>query len=136
MFTTAERNFPIDGEPLPRVPEHKATGWAEYIQNLGDNGTLTYLTTLSWTDEFPAAGRPVPATPLVMAPDFLRWDARVSWKSATDNWNLSAFVNNITDELGVRNQFDYGESQGHRRVIEPTNPRMWGLEIQYKFGAF
>ena len=133
IFTVAERNLLIDGQPLPRVPKHKGTGWAEYVQSLGDRGRLTYLTSLAWTDEFPAAGRPTTANPLAIAPSFLRWDARVSWTSASEQWTVSGYVNNITDDLGVRNQFTYGESQGYRRVIEPTNPRWWGLEVQYKF---
>ncbi len=136
IFTVAERNLLIDGQPLPRVPKHKATGWAEYVQSLGDRGKITYLTSIAWTDEFPAAGRPTTANPLAIAPSFLRWDARVSWTNANEQWNVAGFVNNITDELGVRNQFTYPESQGYRRVIEPTNPRWWGIEVQYKFGAF
>jgi iron complex outermembrane receptor protein len=136
VFSQAERNFGIDGEPLPRVPKHKFTGWAEYVLRLGDNGTVTFLTSVAYTDEFPAAGRPLPATPLVTAPDYTRWDARVGWASAAGQWNVSAFVNNITDEVGVRNQFVYSELEGHRRVVEPTNPRMYGLEVQFKFGEF
>ena len=136
IFTVAERNLLIDGQPLPRVPRHKATGWAEYVQSLGNRGRLTYLTSLAWTDEFPAGGRPTTANPLAIAPSFLRWDARVSWTNVSEQWSVSGFVNNITDDLGVRNQFTYGESQGYRRVIEPTNPRWWGIEVQYKFGAF
>jgi outer membrane receptor protein involved in Fe transport len=136
LYTVAERNFGIDDEPLPRVPEHKFTGWAEYVVQLGDNGKLTFLTSVSYTGEFQAAGRPVPESPLSLAPDYIRWDARASWSSANDQWGVSAFVNNITNDIGVRNQFDYGEAEGHRRVIEPTNPRMAGLEIQYKFGAY
>ncbi len=136
VYSLAERNFPIDDEPLPRVPENKFTGWAEYVLELGDNGKVTFLTSVAYTGEFQAAGRPVPESPLSVAPEYIRWDARVTWNSANEQWGVSGFVNNITDDLGVRNQFTYPESQGHRRVIEPTNPRMAGLEIQYKFGAF
>ncbi len=136
VYSLAERNFPIDDEPLPRVPENKFTGWAEYVLELGDNGKVTFLTSVAYTGEFQAAGRPVPESPLSVAPEYIRWDARVTWNSANEQWGVSGFVNNIMDDLGVRNQFTYPESQGHRRVIEPTNPRMAGLEIQYKFGAF
>ena len=31
IFTVAERNLLIDGQPLPRVPRRKATGWAEHL---------------------------------------------------------------------------------------------------------
>ena len=136
LFTVSERNFAIDDEPLPRVPKEKATAWVEYVLSLGDNGKLTFMTSVAYTGEFQAAGRPVPESPLSLAPDYVRWDARATWTSADEQWTVSGFVNNITNDIGVRNQFDYGESQGQRRVIEPTNPRMAGLEVSYKFGAF
>ena len=136
IYTLAELRVPIDGEPLPRVPFHKATAWAEYTQSLGSNGRVVYLTSINWTDEFPAAGRPLRDGPLTTAPAFARWDARISWTSASEQWNVSGFVNNILDNVGVRNMFTYGIWEGHRRAIEPTNPRMWGLEVQYKFGSF
>ena len=50
--------------PLPRVPRRNATGLAEYVQSLDDRGRLTYLTSLAWTDEFPAAGRPPKGWPI------------------------------------------------------------------------
>ncbi|MCY4215059.1 MAG: TonB-dependent receptor [Gammaproteobacteria bacterium] len=136
VYTLEELKVPIDGEPLPRVPKHKATIWAEYTQQLGNAGKVIYLTSVNWTGEFPAAGRPLRDGPLVTAPEFARWDGRVSWTSASEQWNVSGFVNNILDDVGVRNMFTYGMWNGYRRAIEPTNPRMWGLEVQYKFGAF
>ena len=136
VYSLNELKVPIDGEPLPRVPFHKATAWAEYTQNLGNNGRVIYLTSINWTDEFPAAGRPLRDGPLTTAPAFARWDARISWMSASEQWNVSGFVNNILDKVGVRNMFTYGQWEGYRRAIEPTNPRMWGVEVQYKFGAF
>ena len=36
IFTVAERILLIDGQPLPRVPKYIATGWAEYVQSLGN----------------------------------------------------------------------------------------------------
>ena len=57
IFTVAERNLLIDGQALPRVPRHKATGWAEYVQRLGNRGRITYLTSLAWThSNHPSAG--------------------------------------------------------------------------------
>ena len=50
IFTVTERNLLIDGQPLPQVPRHKGTGWAEYVQSLGNRGRLTYITSIAWTD--------------------------------------------------------------------------------------
>jgi outer membrane receptor protein involved in Fe transport len=136
LYSDEERKVSVKGEPLPRVPENKATVWAEYTMQLGDHGSVVWLTSLNWTDEFQAAGSPRPATPLVVAPDYMRWDARVSWTSASGQWNVSGFVNNILNEVGVRNMDWENGWRNYVYTVEPTNPRMGGLEVQYKFGAF
>ena len=136
VFSEAELEVDIDGEPVPRIPENKLTLWAEYTLNLGDNGNVIFLSSLNWTDEFAARGSPRPETPLTVAPDFLRWDARVTWNSANGQWGVSGFVNNITNDIGVRNMNVEDQFQNFRYTVEPTNPRMAGLEIQYKFGAY
>ena len=136
LYTPQELLFSIEGRQLPRVPKHKLASWAEYAWSLGDLGNMTLSSTFAWTDEFPAAGRPVGDLAIDIAPAFMRWDARLAWASADRAWEVTGFVNNITDEIGIRNVFTYGEQQGYRRVIEPTLPRMAGLEVQYRFGAY
>lgn len=136
LFTSEERKVLIDGESLPRIPKIKWTAWAEYTHQLGDNGKLVGVTTLSYTDEFPAAGRPLPEGPLVMAPEFYRWDARLSWVSSDEQWTVTGYVNNITNDVGTRNMFTYGSQGAYKRGVEPTNPRMAGIELNYKFGAY
>ncbi len=136
VFTEAELQVSIDGEPVPRIPENKATLWGEYTLNLGDNGKVVFLSSINWTDEFAARGSPRPETPLTVAPDFMRWDARVTWESADSQWGVSGFVNNILDEVGIRNMNVEDQNQNFRYSVEPTNPRMAGVEVQYKFGAF
>ncbi len=136
VYTEDELSVNIDGEPVPRIPKNKVTAWAEYTMNMGDNGKVVFLTSLGWTDEFSARGSPRPETPLTVANDYKRWDARVTWNSANEQWGVSAFVNNITDELGIRNMNVEDQDQNFRYTVEPTNPRMGGVEVQYKFGAF
>ena len=136
LFTSEELLYSIDGRQLPRVPKNKVAAWAEYKWPLGDFGNMTASSTFSWTDEFPAAGRPVGDLPIDTAPAFMRWDVRLGWRSVDEAWAVTGFVNNVTDEVGIRNVFTYGEQQGYRRVVEPTLPRMAGIEVQYRFGAF
>jgi len=57
------------------------------------------FTTVGYTDEFFFNARF--QRELDRAPSFTRWDARASWTSFTETWEVSAFVNNITNELGV-----------------------------------
>ncbi|MCY4278478.1 MAG: TonB-dependent receptor [Gammaproteobacteria bacterium] len=136
LYTPQELLYSIKGKQLPRVPKHKVNAWAEYGWSLGGLGNMVLASTFSWTDEFPAAGRPVGDLAIDIAPAFMRWDARLGWSSADEVWEIIGFVNNITDEIGIRNVFTYDEQQGYRRVIEPTLPRMMGVEVQYRFGAF
>ena len=135
VYSDAELQIDIDGLTVPRIPENKATVWAEYNMSLGDNGKVVFLSTLSYTDEFLAVGRPRPETPLNVVPDFIRWDARATWISSDEAWSVSAFVNNITDEIGIR-QVDNGDQDANfSYTVEPTNPRWVGVELSWKFGA-
>ncbi len=132
LYTNQELLFPVNGRSLPRIMENKLTAWAEYVQSLGERGSITYMTNIGLTDEFAPGGRPRVNGPLDLAPSYIRWDARVTWESADEKWSVAGFLNNITDELGVRNSFNYGESMNYLRVLEPTNPRMGGIEVRYK----
>ena len=70
------------------------------------------------------------------APDYTRVDARATWLSAATNWSVAAFCNNVFDDIGIR-QIEAGtEAQDFLRTGTLTNPRTYGLEVQYKFGAF
>ncbi|MDZ7826875.1 MAG: hypothetical protein U5R48_13750 [Gammaproteobacteria bacterium] len=63
-------------------------------------GTIDLFSTVGYTDEF-YFNAPFQRE-LDRAPDFVRWDARASWTSVEETWEVSAFINNITGELGVR----------------------------------
>jgi len=136
LYSAAELSINIDGESVPRIPKHKWTIWAEYTHSLGDNGKIVALTSLNYTDEFIAFASPRVESPLTVLPDYYRWDARVTWNSADERWGVSAFVNNITDDIGIRQVNVEDQNQNFRYSVEPTNPRMGGIEVQYKFGAF
>ncbi len=46
---------------------------------------------------------------------------------------MSAFVNNITDTLGVRDIEREGEDLNYQRTITTTDPRVFGLGVRYHF---
>jgi len=72
------------------------------------------------------------------APSYDRVDFRASWRSASEQWMVAAFVNNVFDKIGVRqiDQYQANETTNYRRTGALTDPRLWGLEVRYKFGAF
>lgn len=132
IFTAGERTVSdVDGARLPKIPEWKLTGFANYTVPLGNNGTIDLFSTLSWTDEFFFTA-PFERD-LERAPDFLRWDARASWRSPSETWEVAAFVNNITGELGVRALDALQENQNFRRTVTTTDPRVYGLTLSYNF---
>lgn len=56
-----------------------------------------------------------------------------SWTSASQNWEVSAFVNNITGELGVRNlDIEGGEEFNYLRAVTTTDPRVYGMSLTYR----
>ena len=40
------------------------------------------------------------------------------------------------DEIGVRQIARYEENQNYLRTATPTDPRLFGMEFTYRFGAY
>ena len=100
------------------------TGWRSGGYNLG------FFSTAGWTDEYYFSApfeRDLEATPA-----FLRWDARVSWVTADEKWEVASFVNNITGELGVRQLQALGEDWNYMRQATTNDPQVYGLSVTYR----
>ncbi|MEQ8858725.1 MAG: TonB-dependent receptor [Pseudomonadales bacterium] len=132
LFSAAEQTVSgFDGSSLPKIPKWKFTLWGNYTWQLGNGSTLDVFSTVGYTDEF-FFGAPF-SRELDRAPEFTRWDARASWNSANRNWEISAFVNNITGELGVRNlDIEGGEELNYLRSVATTDPRVYGMSLTYR----
>ena len=133
LFAAGDLPLNIEGNQLLRVPEAKAGGFAQYDLRLGDLGKLQFITSLSWIDEvyFSAFESDVDRSP-----SYYRWDGRVNWTSAAEDWEVALFVNNITDEIGIRQIDRTDETENFRRSGATTFPRQFGLEVRYRFDAF
>jgi len=66
-----------------------------------------------------------------MADSYDRVDLRATWISATGNWIVSGFVNNIFDDIGVLQVLRHGQSEMFRHSAGTTAPRMYGVELTY-----
>jgi outer membrane receptor protein involved in Fe transport len=64
-----------------------------------------------------------------------RLDLRATWRSAGSNWIVSAFVNNVFNDVGVLQVLREGEAENFRRSAGTTVPRLYGLELTYSLGA-
>jgi iron complex outermembrane receptor protein len=121
----------IDGRRLPQVPETKLSLYGNYEMPIGSNGsTLNLLANYSYIDEvffgsFEAE--------LDKAPEYDRIDVRATWTSPSQSWIVSGFVNNVTDDLGIRYIERHGAGDGYRRTGQVTEPRVFGMEVSYTF---
>jgi len=134
LFDNTQTPINIKGNQMVRVPERKFDAYAQYALPLsGDKGTLTFLADYSWIDKVYFN---VFAESTDKADSYGRTDARISWLSAAANWSVSAFCNNVFDDIGTRQIEALEEEDNFRRTGTLTNPRTYGMEVQYKFGAF
>ncbi len=129
-------NVPIDlkGKQMLQVPEMKGGVYAQYNWQLGDKGAVTFLVNWSWIDKvyFSAFESNEDA-----APSYQRTDVRATWVSPSTAWTVAGFVNNVFDEIGVRQVDHYGSTEdlNFRRSGANTNPQSMGISVDYRFGA-
>ncbi len=131
IFSPEDRTINAKGRSLPRVAEWKWTAWAQNQWSLGDRGVLNLNTSLSWIDDVYFT---VFEAERDQAPAYFRWDARMTWTSVTGKYSVNAFVNNILDDIGIRQVLPEVEETGWRRSAMTTEPRIFGLEFVWKMG--
>tara|TARA_R110002072_G_scaffold59158_3_gene150723 strand:+ start:7048 stop:9888 length:2841 start_codon:yes stop_codon:yes gene_type:complete len=124
------RRRDIDGRRLPQVPESKFSLYGNYELPLAENGRINFLANYSYIDEVYFGSF---EQDLDKAPDYDRIDLRATWTSPSESWVLSGFVNNVTDDIGIRFIERHGASDGYRRTAQVTEPRVYGLEVSYTF---
>ena len=123
----------IKGNQLLQVPEWKATFWGSYRFNITGGSKLDLLASWAYTDK-------VYYTPFEAeeesASAYDRVDLRSTWSSANDRITVSAFVNNVFDEVGKLQVLSEGEDEFFRRSAGTTVPRHYGLEVSYSMGNY
>jgi len=131
LYSIKEREVPIMGRRMERIPENKMSLYSNYTQAVS-SGTIDYLIGYSWTDSilWDDAG-----LPLDISPSFSRLDLKATWKSNEGDLDVMFFINNVTDKIGVRNMSNDDETQGFLRSLTPTLPRMGGISFTKRFGG-
>ena len=131
LFGPAASLTNINGNRLQAVPEWKATAFANYTVPLGDAGNVVLSTSLAYTGDvfFSAFEQDIDR-----APEYYRWDFRAGWTNVADTIEVSAFINNITDDIGLRTINRDDEEEDFQRSAITTDPRLIGLEVRYRFG--
>ena len=119
------------GNQLPQQPVHKFALTAAYetpFPMLG--GDIRLLTTVSYTGERQAD---IANLDRYVLPSYYRWDARGTWTSASQDFTVTLFVQNILDELALVEFIPVptnnpGQSQANGYL---TDGRQIGLEFRY-----
>ena len=123
-----ERARDVEGRSLPQVPESKLSLFADYEWPLNANGRLNFLASYSYISEVYFSAF---ENELDRAPSYDRIDLRATWTSPSENFQVTGFVNNVTDEIGIRQILQHGVDEGFRRTAQVTEPRVYGVELSY-----
>ncbi len=129
LETNPDRARDIKGNQLLQVPESKGSLWASYSFDMGQTGNLEVLANWSFIDDVYFAAY---ESELDKAPGYSRLDLRATWTSLDQRLIVGGFVNNVFDDIGIRQILRHGATDGYRRTAQVTEPRVVGLEVTYK----
>ena len=124
-----EREVNLKDNELPNMPNHKWSITADYVHDMGDRGSLFASTSYSFTGE---RFNRIHNIPYDVLDSFNRWDAKLSWESASGKRSVTLFVENIADEIGIMELESNGWSDGYYQDATLTDPRFWGLTVRWE----
>ena len=61
-----------------------------------------------------------------------RWDASLSWVSASQGTTATLYAENLTDEIGIMELESNGWSDGYYRDATLTDPRFIGFVVRWE----
>ncbi|MCE2425794.1 MAG: TonB-dependent receptor [Pseudomonadales bacterium] len=112
------------GDELPQMPNHKGAVTVSYLVPLAERGRLQLLGTWSYTGaRWPQRAGNIPRAEV---PAYARIDLRANWTSPSEEIGISAFVQNLTDEIGV------SESISIDLIGSLTEPRTVGVQVWWE----
>ncbi|MGX7895963.1 TonB-dependent receptor [Tsuneonella sp. HG222] len=127
--TTNPTGPQLDDVP-PYTPEWKWSVGAQYEFYLGDSGSITPRIDASYQSTvFSGSSN----TNLERIPSYTLANARLTWRNAGEDLEVSAELTNIFDEYYFLTAFDLtGAGAGYANA-QPGRPREWALSIKKKF---
>jgi len=111
------------------TPAEQVNGFFAYDIPLKQGSLITLSTDFSWISEYFDNIRNFSSQE---RDSYGLLNARVSWASENDQWSVTAFVNNVTDERFTRISFDLSGLCGCSEQLF-GKPRWWGVKVGYKF---
>ena len=118
------------GMVSPYTPENKWSIGAQYEIQLPNNlGTLTPRIDANWQDDIYADANNRPTD---FIPSYALVNARLTWRSVDDNWQISAEGTNLLNKYYYVTLFDLWDANGYVDG-QPGRPIEWALSIKRRF---
>jgi len=132
LLSTEYEDFVIpsgdfSGNEITMSPEFTLNALVQYDVSLNEMGMLTLQADFSYQDEvfFDALNNP-----LLSEDDYWLWNARVTWTSMNDKWEVAAFGRNLGDEEYMVYAFDLSFFGFNEEML--GTPRAFGIEVTYR----
>ena len=122
--------FALEGNELPNMPKNKWSLTGEWRRSLGDRGTLGWNLTYSFTGERFNRIFNIPNDRL---PSYGRFDGSLNWLSADGNTRVSAFIENILNDIGIMELESNGWDAGYYQDATLTDPRFMGIVWSWNY---
>ena len=84
---------------MERIAQNKMSIYSNYTQEV-NGGSIDYLVGWSWTDSIIWNDS---ALPYHVSPSWSRLDMKATWTNDEGDLEIMFFVNNVLDEIGIRN---------------------------------
>lgn len=124
------QQYDLEGNELPNMPNHKWSVTGDWRRSLNERGMLTWSLTYSFTGERFNRIFNIPNDTLE---GYGRFDASLSWISASGKTSVTAFVENILNRIGVMELESNGWGAGYYQDATLTDPRFAGIVWRWDY---
>jgi iron complex outermembrane receptor protein len=118
----------LNGTAVTNTPARAANLSYEHTWDLANGATVAVRGAIKFSDGYRVTlARGMPGGDLnTYQPGYHRSNASLTYSSAAEDWNLSAWVKNIENRAQLTNALPFGR-------VQVNDPRSFGLNVGYKF---
>ena len=120
----------LEGNVLPRAPEIKFNIGLQYTLPLESGASVTIRGDYAWQDEVFFSAFNVSQ----LRQGSYGWGkAKISYQNPDETWDISAFIDNIGDEVVANNATFNGSIIDSTATGNLAPPRTYGIEVSFRF---
>jgi iron complex outermembrane receptor protein len=120
----------LSGNQLNMAPENKFSLSASQYFDLDDNGTV--LLTVGYSKVGEQFTRAFNRSDWDLVDSYDRLDARLSWTSVSETYEVAAFVRNGADERNILRK-SVPNTTGRTQLVDLSDPISFGIQLRYNF---